>query len=43
MKLKCWGTRGSIPRATTHDGLLDMLSELIGAAKNKGVSNLDDF
>ena len=43
MHIKLWGTRGSLPRALTHEGLQDALLHVVKAAVASGVSDVGDL
>lgn len=40
MQIKLWGTRGSLPRAMTHDRLQSRLLAILHRAEQKGVTDL---
>ena len=39
MYIKCWGTRGSLPRATDHTGALDILAAVLERAVHQGLTD----
>ena len=41
VQIKLWGTRGSMPRAMTHDRLQTYMSYLMKRAKNRGITDFD--
>lgn len=41
MRLKLWGTRGSLPRVMTHQSLVDSLLHLLQVAAARGVDGID--
>ena len=43
LKLKLWGTRGSLPRPFDHKGILEFCYDLIKIAGDKGLKSLDEF
>lgn len=43
MKVKLWGTRGSIPRAIGHDILRKKLLKLLDLAKSQGLASIDQL
>lgn len=43
MYIKCWGTRGSLPRATSDAALRDLLGGLIQRARGQQITCLDAF
>ena len=43
LKLKLWGTRGSLPRTLDNNSLLELIKSLGKTASDKGIKTLDDF
>jgi len=43
VRIKLWGTRGSLPRPMNHHSLKSLIGQLIKDAKARGMSSLDDF
>lgn len=43
MKVRLWGTRGSIPRAIGHDSLCDTMSRILRKAKSQGLATVDQL
>ncbi|MGE0171996.1 MAG: MBL fold metallo-hydrolase [Oligoflexales bacterium] len=43
MKLKMWGTRGSLPRPTKNDELLAIIDDLAKTAEKSGLSSIGQF
>jgi phosphoribosyl 1,2-cyclic phosphodiesterase len=43
VQIKLWGTRGSLPQATSQDALLKRIDALAAKAKSKGLSSIDQF
>ena len=43
MKVKFWGTRGSLPQATNNNELLTLVGDLLQDAKNQGIRTLRTF
>ncbi len=43
MKLKLWGTRGSLPRAINHHQAVELIDDLCTEAEKNGAKTLQDF
>lgn len=43
MHIKLWGTRGSLPRALTHQGFKDALQHLLRVASERGIKDIVDL
>lgn len=43
MKLKMWGTRGSLPRALSVETIMEIMKFLVQSAKNRQIVSLEDF
>ena len=43
MKLKFWGTRGSLPRSLDQSDLAGVIERAVRLAKNQGINTLDGF
>ena len=43
MKIKLWGTRGSLPRALTHQSFKDALQNLLRVATARGIKGIADL
>jgi len=43
LKVKFWGTRGSLPQAIKHDDLLTIIDDFTKQAQQKGAKSLGDF
>ncbi len=43
MRIKFWGSRGSLPSPTKHKDVVDLFQKLITQAKKFGMKDLDDF
>lgn len=43
MKVKFWGTRGSLPQATSNNELLSLIDDLIQEAQSQGIRTLRTF
>ncbi|MBF0440702.1 MAG: MBL fold metallo-hydrolase [Oligoflexales bacterium] len=43
MKMKFWGTRGSLPRSYSNQDFNNFVKELINKAESKGISTLKEF
>lgn len=43
MKLKLWGTRGSLPRAINHEQLMTLIGDLCTSAEKAGGKTIADF
>jgi phosphoribosyl 1,2-cyclic phosphodiesterase len=43
LKIRFWGTRGSLPHATSHDEMLNHLRKLIATARGMGIDTLRTF
>jgi phosphoribosyl 1,2-cyclic phosphodiesterase len=39
VKIKFWGTRGSLPQGMAHDGVLSIINEVLDAAEKKGLAS----
>lgn len=43
MKLRMWGTRGSLPRAITHDTFVNLVDSYAKRAEKAGLSTISEF
>lgn len=43
MKLRMWGTRGSLPRAITHDSFVNLVDTYAKRAEKAGLSSISEF
>ncbi len=43
MHIKLWGTRGSLPRSLTHQGLKNTLQHLLRVASERGIKDIADL
>lgn len=43
MKLKLWGTRGSLPRTVDNGSLKGLVGNLVKSAESQGITSLSDF
>ena len=43
MKIKFWGTRGSLPRALSHTDFAKIMDNILAKAETLGVSTLEEF